>query len=253
MKNRIIIVGNGSSVRDNQWDRPVKDLPLWDIIKDEAHISLNYGFRYTNPTFACFYDASFYLSNLPELSKLPLVIGANKPDIRQELLANTILVPVKTKYLDNQWENGFYGSNLVGVLAISLAINLGYKEIILLGYDHYSVNGHTHYWEDEVDLSEKDHTGISLKYRGVGFKDRPNGMVHKTNNYDRGNSDEYTPFLHYKDVTIINCSVESKITQFDKIDYDELFAHLKNNPLHINQTETQKEIEDFIISKIKKD
>lgn len=251
MNKRIIIIGNGSSIRQNQWEKPAKSLDLWKIIENEAHISLNYSFRYTTPTIACFYDASFYLSNLVELSNIPLVIGPNKPDTRQKVMPNTYLVPIVTKFFENQWEKGFYASNLVGVLAISLAINLGYKEIILLGLDHGSINGHTHYYEDEVDLKERDYNG-QPKYRGIGFKDHPNGLVHRTNNYDKEGSKEYEPFLHYKDVKIINCSPESKITQFTKIDYNEFYKLLEQRPNHVDHSALRKEIESFILSNIRK-
>lgn len=249
---RITIIGGGSSVRQNQWDNPVASLPLWNLLKDEATISINYVFRYLEPTIACFHDETFYRSNLNELSKVPLIIGAYARNVEAVLMPNTYLVKIRSDWAPNQWETAFYGSNLCGVLALSLAINLGYTEIYLLGYDFCSdKDGRTHFYQDEVDLSERD-CNHQPKYRGIGFRDDGNGnKIYKCTNYQNNPDKYFKPFENYKDISITLVG-ESKINTFPKMDYNNYFEQLKKYPQAINQSYTRDEIETNILTKIKK-
>lgn len=245
---RIIIVGGGSSVRQDVWDKPVSSLPLWNILKNEATISINYVFRYLNPTIACFHDETFYRSNLEELKLLPLIVGVYARNVEAVLMPNTYLFKNRTDWVMNQWETAFYGSNLCGVFALSVAINLGYKEIFLLGYDFGAINGITHFYHDDINLEERD-CNHQLKYRGVGFRDDGHGnKIHRTSNYENKSEKYFTPFENYKDVSIINVGVDSRLQQFPKIDYGEFYSHLENNPQPIEQPYVRDEIEATILT-----
>jgi hypothetical protein len=254
INKRIIIVGGGSSVRQNQWDSPINTLKLWNYLEKEPTVALNYVFRYFNNTFTCFHDEAFYRSNLEELKNLPLIIGRYANNNLPILLPNTYLVKSVTTHLDNQWENGFYGSSLVGILALSICINLGYKEIYLLGYDFGSIDGQrTHFYQDSVDISEKG-CDKRPKYRGFGWKNDGKGnKTYNCANYQNASIKYFEPFLNYLDkIKIINVGLQSHINEFPKISYDEFYNILENNPQNINQTEERKEIENIILTNIGK-
>lgn len=148
---------------------------------------------------------------------------------------------------------GFYHGQLTGLFSLTLAIALGFKNIFLLGFDCCEYNGKTHFYQDKVNLDEKDQEGRKI-FHGVGILEHTNGKKeYRTttyNNVKNLNEKWYKPYeqeLH--DVNIVNVSIPSKINIFPKINYAQFFEKLGNNK--IDQTEVRKEIKNFINEKIK--
>ena len=74
---RIIILGSGYSVRQGMWSYPATSLSLWEALRHEFTISLNWGYKFCQPDISMYADYKWYENERQELKKLPIVIGPN--------------------------------------------------------------------------------------------------------------------------------------------------------------------------------
>ncbi len=257
----IIICASGNSVpflnsryRNNGFKHGLEP-KLEEIIKHNYSIGLNYWFKYgCETTFNTSGDWQFYEENTKELKELPMLVVSHDPQLVNAKIdrthENTLVLPHSGKYNGrDSWKKGFYSRQLIGIFSLSLAINLGFKEIYLLGYDCCEVHGQTHFYQGVVNLQE--HTKLYIKgqlkdkrfrFRGVG----KNKNGYKTSTY---NSEEllnkkwYKPFMIEKKVNIYNVSEESAITLFPKLSYEDFYKKVNTN---IIQSEARKDVWDFI-------
>lgn len=208
-----IIIGGGRSI-----------LPyissLQPLLATKFTIGCNYAYKTFPCTFLAFNDRDFYTplhaKKLPdknpdiyeELGKLPLIIGIDHNGISEFKLDNTILL------------NNKYRSVLTGIFALKLAMELMQSgTIYLLGFD----------WNRRIGLPERDpnynpnsdlqiHFYNDIKHRGVGYVG-----YYENHNPDR----DFNQFIK-KDVKIFNVSLESNISSFEKISYEQFFRLLSN-------------------------
>lgn len=108
-------------------------------------------------------------------------------------------------------------NRLVGVssvpTAIDLAIQLGCKKIFLLGVDHYSLDGKTHFWE----FFPKD-----KQPRTKGYK----ASEQMQNKIFRLNMNVYKELLRFSrdlNIDIINCNENSAVNYFNKINFEKIW------------------------------
>lgn len=246
MKDRCIIIGSGNSIRRGDYKTRTADLPIWNLIKDEYTIGINWSKNYFDSTILLYTDYQFWQQEKESLEKLPLVISSQdgfygknlKKDWKKVFkYENIYLLPSNKKYQGlNSWKDGFYSRKLSGIYAITLAICLGVQEIFLLGMDCGAIDGKTHFYQDEPNIGIK--TVNIIKETGIGFDSKGR---YKTSLYDNKNINEN--FECFKDlpVKIYNVSPESKITLFPKFDYEEFKNLIKTQPVKINQQEKREE------------
>lgn len=246
MKDRCIIIGSGNSIRRGDYKTRTADLPIWNLIKDEYTIGINWSKNYFDSTILLYTDYQFWQQEKESLEKLPLVISSqdgfygkelNKPFKQIYKFKNIYLLPFNSTYAGfDSWKKGFYSRKLSGLFAISLAINLGFKEIYLLGMDCCAIDNRTHFYQGDSNAGIKNINNIIST--GVGLDS--NGQ-YKTSIYNNKNiNSNYEPFLN-EDINIYNVSPESKITIFQKINYSKFEFLLKTNPIKINQQEKREE------------
>lgn len=246
---RAIIICSGASIRENQWDIPIKDLQIWKEIQDEYTIGINWLKNYYTPTVLLYGDYQFYLEEIENLKTMPLVFGMQDsfygryyPKTKNwydqyHLHDNIYLLPhrkiINGKHYHgiNAWKNGFYERYLTGIVAINLAIASGCKEIYILGMDCCSTQGRTHFYQDEFIPYRISENGV--KNTGVGQYENGEYKTGVYNNSDLNTV--YLPFLEEKDINIYNVSLNSKITVFPKISYKEFYAKIKENKEELSQ------------------
>lgn len=261
---RIIIIGGGASIRQGEWDKPIKDLPLWDILKKEYTIGTNFNYKWLIPTVHMFVDYHFYMIEQSKLSQLPLIVGRKEPHLGVkknsdgslvcEVSTNTYLLPTVSQYTgEKAWINGFYKGTLVGIFALNFAIACGFQEIYLLGFDACSVDGRTHFYQ-----GDKENTGTLMKegkpFTGVGWKihSATKKREYKTSVYNSSIDNHFKAFKPELDkIKIINVSPNSKINVFPKIDYREFYARLEADRRMILQSSARQEIEEIILKRLK--
>jgi len=261
---RAFIIGSGASIREGKWDISPNNLPLWSALKDELTIGINWCYKYFNPTVSLYGDYEFYITEKDALRKLPLVFGMQDPYFGRSLkvpdwnklyhLENNIyLLPnrteqtvdgVKTLYHGvDAWKYGFYSRYLSGILGLNLAIALGCTDIYLLGFDCNATDGRTHFYQDSFMASHKSESGTEVC--GVGHKE--NGQ-YKTSVYNQNFNEKYEPFKkELNKINITNVSMNSGITIFPKMSYDEFY----DNIAHMIQGKSQSELREEILNKYK--
>ncbi len=266
----IIICGSGASIPflNSQFNHngfqhglPMK---LETIIKGNYSIGLNYLWKFgCKTTLTMFNDWQWYVDNSRAIKKLPLIVGAYDPSLKNRNIdrthSNTILLNVDNKgyYGKEAWGKSFYARQLVGIFAINLAICLGFKNLYLLGYDCKEINGKTHFYQSVANLSKSTPIYVRGKlkdnrmhYGGVGKKE---DGKYKTSTYnDEGghlNKKWFAPLAKEKHINIYNVSPDSAITVFPKLSYDEFYTRVQNN--HIDQMEAQEEIKKIIFENVR--
>jgi hypothetical protein len=230
MTNTAIIIGGGSSIKENLSN-------LQEELKDRFTVGLNWSFNHFNDcTFYSYVDnASFYQkAGKDTLNKLPLIIckdwGINH-------LNNTIPLKASSNYYRDLYppkpypqERGVYCAKLCGLFALTLVIYLLQEgTIYLLGYDGGAINNEkdsknrhiTHYYQGEI------------KHNGIG---RISWYTHK----DRLIR-EFAPYQNEKKIRIINVSINSRIDIFPKINYEKFYKEISKLP-KINQEVLRNEI-----------
>jgi len=216
-----IILGGGSSIQEG-----IKK-NLWSRIKNKFVIGINYSYHhFTNPTFQVYLDYKFYNGNKKDVDNLPLII--TKPG--KQLPSNTIQIKTMSNY-KRDIRQGCYKGSLSGIYAVSLGIYLlDVGEIFLLGYDFCGIG--------------KDKKGRAKTHYYENIEHRGRGKVNYYSNKTRWNKD-FAPFINEKKVKIYNVSLQSKITNFPKISYDQFFKMLNG------QGFDQKQLRQYIKEKLK--
>ena len=267
LNNPIIICGSGNSIEflssryNHNGFKHGLEPKLEQIIKSNYAIGLNFWFKYgCETTFNCSGDYQFYLDNLKELKKVPMIIASEDPQLKNDKISrihdNTILLKHSGIYngLDS-WKLGFFSRQLIGIFSLSIAIALGFKNIYLLGMDAKEINGQTHFYQGIVNLEE--HTNVYIKgqlkdkrfkFRGIGKNPKGDYKTSTYNYPNMINKKWYKPFLQEKDVKIFNVSTESAITLFQKLTYEEFYKQIGDN--HIYQPDAREEIRKFILRKL---
>ena len=268
--NRCVIIGSGSSLRPD-FQVPIKELPIWEILKNEPTIGINWTYHWLVPTIHMFGDYQFYHTQYDGIKDFPLLLttedGYYKREGSKPIPENLFFLKrcKGKKYIkagDKQagvhpyywgkdsWKQGWYSNQLTSLLALNFAINgLGAKEIFLLGMDACEINGHTHFYDDKKIGKYKYE---NQTYYGVG-KD-PRGF-YRTNNYnkvDELNNFWYKPFAQEwnNGVRIYNVSLKSVIEHFIPISYQTFYSMLRNNRYDWNQEEIRKQIKKLIREKL---
>jgi len=249
---QIILIGGGASISEGL------SLGLKDKIRDKFVITLNFSFKHFDSIFTMFVDHDFYNGNIVKdskdnftiqdkeffdlLRKQRLLVGTNTLSVIEGMKRtksdNTIFLKSRDTY-DRDIKDGLYKETLVGVAALTLSqylMNFS-GEIFILGYDwtvqvkekldpknyvthHYDVN--THYYSDE----ETNHRGQHF----TGYY-----QVHDPNNF----------FKHYNEpnIKIYNVSLNSNISNFEKISYERMFELLDKETYN---KEVRNEIRDLL-------
>lgn len=226
----VIIVGGGHSIREGL------DKGLWDKIQKHEKWSLNGVFKTMPylPNRQVWVDIDFLDNMLSELQKLH---QQNVPLVSKEFgnhrkfaflqYANlvkeypTTRVPQEyygKKALDKN--SIYFGSGgFCGTFALSLAIAEGYTDIYLLGYDlgTPNVNLHsTHYYQEDT-------AKYGIYSTGVG---RPKVYRLEDNTIRKELLEDYDVYKNETDINIWNVSLQSNLTQFPKVSYDEFFEKI---------------------------
>lgn len=257
MISRCLIIGSGASIRSN-WNISIDQQPIWNAIQNECLFTLNYSYLFCNLTIALVNDYQVYVIEKEKLDKLSMVVSIDdsyykrsqdpyRDEIRCELGKNLYLLKGANEYYgENSWKKGFYSKELAGVWAINFALRCGFKQIYLLGFDSCSINGHTHFYDDNPEIGKYQWQG-QIHY-GIGFDERG---YYRTGVYNRPkklNQFWFKPFENEKD-KIINVSPNSAIDTFEKWNYERFYQYLKENPIQINQEEVRQEIKELIKNK----
>jgi len=207
----VVIIGGGPSIQEGI------DKGLKEFLKDKFVIVINNVFKHFNGTLLTFMDAeSFYARNKKIIDNYPLVVSKKHPDIKKSknnYLFNVSDIYHGKKSLDI---NKIYNKKLTGIFSITLSICLNAKKIYLLGYDFTKGKSKTHFYDNS-------YYGL-LFYNNVG---NPNKMFDVFNN----------------DAKIINVSMESNITCFPKMTYNDFL----NEEL---ETHNQEELRESIKRKL---
>lgn len=248
MLNDCIIVGGGASIRPDR-SIPIKDLEVWQKIKNKFTIGTNFSYKFFSSTLQLFGDYDFYYSEKEKLDKLPLVVGKYDQKFFKKdnpRIGNNVLL-VKDSQFYNGKESlvkGVYTFQLCGLASISLAIGLGCNRIFLLGMDANDINGYTHFYNEEdgiVKWNGNIRCGVNKFFHpNIGkviFKNDNYNKINELNNY------WYKPFEQCKDqgIEIFNVSTISKINTFPKINYNIFYSLLTN----------EKESQDLLRKEIK--
>lgn len=252
-----IIVGSGASIRSGKWNTEAKNLILWQKLKKYTTFGINWAYKYHVPTVELFVDPHFWNTEKEGLQYMPLCISTQVTDYGRvfkkkykemtRLDDNIFLVPASSKYheLPERWGKGFYSRKLSGMIALSLAITFGFKNIYLLGYDCQAIEGRTHFYQDEEDVGIVTHFSGKTT-TGVGFNDKGN---YNTSLYQTDKINNlyacYLPEL--EKCNIYNVSLNSKIDIFPKISYEEFYKHLEQTE-KVNQDEIRRQIKAILVS-----
>lgn len=252
--NRCIIVASGASIRSD-FNIPIKDLPLWDIIKSECLFTLNWSFKWIEPTIAFYRDYQFYQTERDKntsFDKLPMIITLDASQYHRKdgikLSENVVTLKGSNSYYgEDSWKLGFFSGQLCSLFTLNFALRCGFQEIYLLGCDGNAINGHTHFYDDDPTVGT--YMWVGEKKCGVGFNSRGYYRTGNYNNPKELNNYWYRPFESEKN-KIINVSPESALTIFPKWNYEQFYQYLKDNPIQVNRDEVRNNIKQLINEKI---
>jgi len=209
MNDVLIIIGGGSSIGNFNFH----------LLDDYTTFGLNFVYQLYKPTVILWVDKEFYNNNKLSINNCD---SLKITKICDNLPKNIIQLPTSKKYIEEDcFSLGVYDQFLVGLFSLTIGIELGFKNIFLLGYDGKFINNKSHFHNIE-------HRG---KYNEKG--------------YLRGN----LMFDVYKNCKskIFNVSINSAINTFEKITYENFIDLLKSFKT-INQNEIKKIILNKIIS-----
>jgi len=249
---QIVIIGGGRSINDG--------LPrLKKELKGKFVIATNYAYKYFPFTVLCFCDYKFYKEEKDNIESFPLLI-ANKTQFsgRRIKNPNMIYLPVNPSVYTRDLSKGVY-KGITGIFSLSIAIYLldriedEKKEIFLLGMDFGCIKK-----EGDKIVNGKpvidDIKGVNRKYLIKGkyralthFYDKE--LTHQGSSkidyyYNHSPRNIYKPFDAVKDIKIWNVSPESRIPNFEKIDYLTFFALL--DPIPYEQDSLRAFIKDSL-------
>ncbi len=240
--SQLIILGGGSSVREGITKG------LWNKLKGRFVIGCNYSHKYFQATFQSFVDKRFYDAERKYMESLPLIIG-KKHSFLHKKMPNTILLPATTKYY-RDIKNGIYTASLTGLYSLTLGIYLlDEGELFLLGFDFGEAKKDKHDKNaiSPYDLQKsrlRDKKGRLLTHFYQDDIQHPGvARVHYYNTKDRAKR-AFAPYEEEKKVKIYNVSINSKISAFPKINYNEFYKKLDNH--QYDQDELRKWIRNIL-------
>lgn len=233
----IIIIGGGSSIKS------LIARDLWNKIKNNITIGLNFSFRDFMPTIVCCCDYKFYVGKVgiqerkdPNTGEIYLDKTVFDPEFRSELTAVPLIVaPARNEMINDKLPNGeavnkentiflpYYTEDiqLCGIWGLNVACKLYPDRIFLLGFDYGDIGQGTHYYT---------HTN----HRGIGL----------TKVYDDKKLEYFESFID-SGIKIYNVSLDSNLKCFPKISGVTFFNMIKNNQIW-NQDELRKYIRTII-------
>lgn len=248
LPSRCIVMGSGASIRSGI------ELRLSNYLEREVTFGINESIKFVDSTMACFGDHTAYRDRFDLYKQHPLVIGIYDTHFNWKIDGalpcpkhdGLILLPGSGKWNDNPLKNGLYSSKLTGMFTLHLAIQLGFTEIYLLGFDNREINGSTHWYDNVKDAGQ--YTDYEGKPRtGVGFNESGEYNTSFYNKSDDLINSDWEPFSkELENINIWNVSPLSRINVFPKLTYERFFYHLSVNKLSLNQTEVQKEIRQLL-------
>jgi hypothetical protein len=204
--NQIIIIGGGASIPPGN--------ELFNFLSNKWTIGCNEVYKFFEPTVTTWMDKE--LINNKHMKALPLVIG--KKWLHNKSTKNQILLKTSVEF-DRTLKNGIYCPSLVGVFSLSLAIFLlkNEGEIFLLGYDFKGTNGKDYFFQKE--------------FKEKCYYDDPLPPTLDSTLFD--------PFKTVEDIKIYNVSPESRLDQFEKINYSQFYEK-------VNMCYNHEERRDFM-------
>jgi hypothetical protein len=240
-------MASGASIRQGL------PLGLSNYLEREVVFSLNDNIKFVDSTVAMFGDWCAYRDRYELFKEHPLVIGRYDMHIGRSIEGATpcpkhdslILLKGSGKYhRDEGLSKGLYSAVLTGAFTLNLAIQLGFKQIFLLGFDCGATGKSTH-WYDQIDGAGcfKDYEGNSTT--GVGKDEQGNYRTSFYNHSDDSINNLWKPF-EVEEAMIYNVSLDSRIEVFQKIGYQSMITVLNQNRIKINQEEVQKEIRNLL-------
>jgi hypothetical protein len=239
-------MGSGSSLREGV------SLGLIPLLKNEVVFSLNDNIRFFKPTVAVFGDWTAYRDRFKLFKHHPLVVGIYDTHFHWKIdgalscpkQKDLILLKASGEWNSNPLQDGLYSAKLTGMFSLHLAIQLGFTELYLLGFDCNAIGKSTH-WYDKVEGAGQFTDYEGQPRTGVGFHETGEYKTSFYNNSDVLINSDWEPFKKELDkVQIYNVSPLSRINVFPKIDYSTLICALF--PQMINQEEIQKEIRTIL-------
>lgn len=232
---RCFIIGAGSSINSQNLK----------FLKNEISIGLNEFFLHDDypvikPKYMIF--SGFGIHNVPTEKQIlwyknyeEKIAGISTPIINicdyNYLSKNNLLAQSGVKFIryENNYENilndgidataNMYASQGVGAMAIQNAVYMGFKEIILLGFDHDWLlrmfdNKPTHFFDHNKSIIYKGHReveGITVQYQLQSLSKLFLNYIHLK---------EYTDT---KGITILNATESSMLDVFPLVKYESLF------------------------------
>ena len=170
LPSRCLIIGSGNSISEGL------QKGLFTEIKEECAFVINWGYHDFPATVNTFVDHEFYQQEKNNIDPLGLIIGRFDPKIGK-VEDNTILLNGSGYYFGKKSieKNAIYSGALSGLFTLTLAISLGFREIMLLGYDFCSINGLTHYYQNDgrnlgIKKVEAGEPGKFREVTGVGME-----------------------------------------------------------------------------------
>jgi len=240
-------MASGNSISDG-----IK-LGLSNYLEHEVVFGINDNIQFIWPTAAMFGDWTAYASRFDLYKEHPLVIGRYDTHFTHQIEGsipcpkqdNLILLPGSGKYNGAEGlSKGLYSAVLTGAFTLSLTIQLGFRQIFLLGFDNREINGKTHFYQDVPNAGQyTDYEGNPTT--GVGKDEHGNFRTSFYNHSDDSINDLWKPF-EVEDAMIYNVSLDSRIQVFQKIGYQSMITILNQNRIKINQEEAQKEIRTIL-------
>jgi hypothetical protein len=184
----VFIVGGGPSLYKFDFSR----------LDGKRVIAVNHSYRYCKPEILVFLDGKFKTEVMRDfghdLYTMPFKIIAG-PSSCMKNQGNCTLVYMSPRPSNDH--SRLHGRAQSGLVAINAALIGAAKNIYLLGFDGCFIDGRGHFYSDEwkhtQDGNEKQYSKMN---------------------------DKYNAFRAYRN--IYNCSEQSKITAFKKIDINEV-------------------------------
>lgn len=218
----VIIIGGGSSIKEGI------EKGLWEKIQGKAEIwSINFAYKFLPylPQRQIWMDTTFfknYIQDLQKLSEAGVKLCTMKHDLYNSPMfkdkINQFEHTTIAKY-DDFKNKVFASQGLSGGFALSLAVKEGYTPIYILGYDYGTPsfeNRNTHFYQDKIAQNKIESSGIA---NTEVYMQRNNAPQPYVTDYDIYNQ------FHNK---IVNVSLISNLSSFEKIGYDEFFERLIN-------------------------
>lgn len=133
----VFIIGGGNSIN--------KYLPDASILANKDIISCNVAYKLFPNSIKIFLDEKFFHQFKEDLIKLPAPLVSSNIKKLPHYIDNNVMCFLKAhKGIISKDDNMLYGAN-TGHAAVNLAYLMGYKKIVLLGFDLNCADTKTHY------------------------------------------------------------------------------------------------------------